>query len=127
MILKKKLLGIIKSKVKSTKFPDYFSGGIFKMSDFNIKGINNDLVNDINDIDNKKKICNIEGAFLDEIMFDDKVYYSFDNKNFTKIVFSLHDETLFNNGKNIHKPWQHSITESDSKKFLITKIIYNFV
>ena len=57
-------------------------------------------------------------------------YYSFDNKNFTKIVFSLHDETLFNNGKNIHKPWQHSITESDSKKFLITKndnktILYN--
>jgi hypothetical protein len=81
---KKKLLGIIKSKVKSTKFPDYFSGGIFKMSDFKIKQINNDLINDINDLDSKKKLCNIEGAFLDEIMFDDKVYYSFDNSVFPK-------------------------------------------
>jgi hypothetical protein len=95
---KKKLLGIIKSKIKTSNFPDYFSGGIYKMSDFKLKKINNDIINEIKVTEDKKKLCDIEGAFLDEIMFDNKSYYSFDKSIFPKFYrdnFTLPSDSCY--------------------------------
>ena len=99
-----------KSNEKKMSFPDYFIGGIYKLSDFKLGKYDNSIIDKINVTEKIKRISKIEGHFTIDINFDDKCYWNFyETKypdffrdNFTlpsdsayrldEILFKIHDE-----------------------------------
>ena len=91
-------------------FPDYFIGGIYKLSDFKLGKYDNSIIDKINVTEKINRISKIEGHFTIDIHFDDKCYWNFyDTKypdffrdNFTlpsdsayrldEILLKIHDE-----------------------------------
>ena len=66
-----------KSPEKKMSFPDYFIGGIYKLSDFKLSKFDNSIIDKINVTDKIKEKCKIEGHFTIDINFDDKCYWNF--------------------------------------------------
>lgn len=76
---------ILFSYYSKDAFPDYFRGGIYKLSDLKIKQFSSNMPEKIV-IGNKiKKLCDIDGEFMSHINFDGTCYWKFGEKPFPPI------------------------------------------
>ena len=79
-------------------YPDYFKGGIYRISELNIRNFSCDMPDKINIEKNAQCLSEIEGEFMSYINFDKRCYWRFGEKEFPQMkrdTFTLPSDSCY--------------------------------